>query len=410
MLTRATLRTVLAQFPSWNVQQGMPDPGGFGSFGKHLGAAPTCEAMIPWCGATNDERMVLAATNLACEIQRGETVTSVRRVMILLWLAGVLRLADPGVTFAAGSGQYDPLAVISVPTAPPVELSVVDASRDREIPLLVYLPARRQPAAVVLFSHGLGGNREMSSYLGKHWSARGYVAVFVQHPGSDDSVWRDKPLLERMAEMRKAANLQNSLLRFKDIPVVLDRLADWNQEAKHPLQGRLDLSKIGMSGHSFGAVTTQAVSGQSLGRGRMLFTDPRIKAAIPMSPSSPVGERLTPADSFGDVKIPWLLMTGTKDTAPIGGQTVESRLAVFPALPPGHKYELVLHDAEHSAFTERALPGDREPRNPNHHRAILALSTAFWDAYLKGDETARAWLDGSGPKSVLEPADRWQTK
>ncbi len=23
------------------------------------------------------------------------------------------------------------------------------------------------------------------------------------------------------------------------------------------------------------------------------------------------------------------------------------------------------------------LPGDREPRNPNHHRAILALSTAF---------------------------------
>ena len=82
-------------------------------------------------------------------------------------------------------------------------------------------------------------------------------------------------------------------------------------------------------------------------------------------------------------------MTGTKDVAPIGGADVESRLAVFPALPPGGKYELVLDGAEHSAFTDRALPGDSAPRNPNHHRAILALSTAFWDAWLRGDAAAR---------------------
>jgi hypothetical protein len=99
-----------------------------------------------------------------------------------------------------------------------------------------------------------------------------------------------------------------------------------------------------------------------------------------------------------------------KDVAPIGGATLESRLAVFPALPPGSKYELVLDGAEHSAFTDRALPGDSSPRNPNHHRAILALSTAFWDAFLRGDENARRWLDGDGPRSVLEKADRWQRK
>jgi hypothetical protein len=54
------------------------------------------------------------------------------------------------------------------------------------------------------------------------------------------------------------------------------------------------------------------------------------------------------------------------------------------------------------------LPGDREPRNPNHHRVILALSTAFWDAYLRGDAGALTWLNGPGPRSVMEPADRWQ--
>ena len=86
------------------------------------------------------------------------------------------------------------------------------------------------------------------------------------------------------------------------------------------------------------------------------------------------------------------------------------RLAVFPALPVGDKYELVLHDAEHSAFADRALPGDRNRRNPNHHRVILALSTAFWDAFLRGDPEAKSWLNGSGPRSLLQAEDQWQRK
>ena len=94
-----------------------------------------------------------------------------------------------------------------------------------------------------------------------------------------------------------------------------------------------------------------------------------------------------------------MLMTGTKDTAPIGNQTAESRLEVYENLK-GTKYEVVLNNAEHSVFTDRALPGDREPRNPNHHRVILALSTAFWDAYLKGDASAKAWLNDSFAKEL----------
>jgi hypothetical protein len=102
-------------------------------------------------------------------------------------------------------------------------------------------------------------------------------------------------------------------------------------------------------------------------------------------------------------------MTGTHDTSPIGSATVESRMNVYPHLPDtvAH-YELVLQGAEHSAFTERALPGDQRSRNPNHHRAILALSTAFWDAYLRGDGEALEWLQGPDARAVLEEEDRWQ--
>ena len=143
-----------------------------------------------------------------------------------------------------------------------------------------------------------------------------------------------------------------------------------------------------------------------LGRGAQ-FTDARIDAALILSPSAPRAGSAVQA--FGKVALPWLLMTGTDDTSPIGDIDVADRLAVYPALPPGSKYELVLDGAQHSAFGD--VQGVRTAkRNPNHHRVILALSTAFWDAYLKNDTAARAWLDGDGPRTVLQSKDRWQRK
>jgi len=104
-----------------------------------------------------------------------------------------------------------------------------------------------------------------------------------------------------------------------------------------------------------------------------------------------------------------MLMTGTKDFGLAGGADPESRMKVFPALTPDNKYESVLDRVAHSAFSDRALPGDSERRNPNLHRAILALCTAFWDAFLRDESTAKAWLNGDSPRSVLEANDRWQT-
>lgn len=302
---------------------------------------------------------------------------------------------------------YDPLELPAEARVKQLDVSFQDMERQREIPLKLYFRTGVQSAPIVIFSHGLGGSRNGSSYLGEHWAQRGYVAVFVQHPGSDESVWKNARPLQRMNAMREAASAENTRLRVQDISAVIDQLETWVADNQHELRSMADLKHVGMSGHSFGALTTQLTSGETLSRlGR--GADPRIRAAIPMSPSAPP---LGNAENyFGKVSIPWLLMTGTNDVASIGGATLETRLAVYPALPPGHKYELVLNKAEHSAFTEGALPGDRQARNPNHHRVILALSTAFWDAYLKGDPAAQAWLDGDGPRSVLEPEDRWQRK
>ncbi|MEC7394152.1 MAG: dienelactone hydrolase, partial [Verrucomicrobiota bacterium] len=157
---------------------------------------------------------------------------------------------------------YDPLETFEgIET---LDRTIKDKSRDRSIPLRFYFPVGTTNSPVILFSHGLGGSRNGSSYLGKHWAGRGYVAVFMQHVGSDESVWKDVGPLRRMFALKKAASSKNFMLRVQDVSAVLDQLENLNQKSDLPLSGKLDLSRVGMTGHSFGALTTQAVSGEKI--------------------------------------------------------------------------------------------------------------------------------------------------
>ena len=104
----------------------------------------------------------------------------------------------------AWAASYDPL-VVDPNFHPKVrDQTVRDATRNRDIPIRIYFPPKDKPAPVVLFSHGLGGSRESSKFLGERWAARGYLVVFVQHAGSDELVWKNAPPAERMEALRKA--------------------------------------------------------------------------------------------------------------------------------------------------------------------------------------------------------------
>jgi len=305
--------------------------------------------------------------------------------------------------------QYDPLRVATAALAAPRDFTIRDAARSRDIPVRVYLPAAAAAAPVVLFSHGLGGSRENNAYLANHWAARGYVVVAMQHAGSDESVLKGARPLQRIAALKKAASAENLMRRLDDVRSVLDELTRWQSENGHPLRGRLNLTRIAMSGHSFGALTTQGVSGQRFPIFGTTRTDSRIKAAIILSPSAPHGGDAKRA--FGDVTIPWLLMTGTKDVAEVGDATLEDRLAVYPALSgKGDAYELVLDGAEHHAFGDSPQRQGQSARNPAHHRAIQAISTAFLDAHLREQSAARGWLRSEDARTILQAADKWQHK
>ena len=285
-------------------------------------------------------------------------------------------------------------------------IDIESSNEGRAIPLLISLPEKKGLLPVILFSHGLGGSRNGYKYVRAHWTGRGYATIFIQHPGSDESLLQGVSPSQALRQLRGAATRANMNLRVADVTDVLDAMSIWTSDKESPFYGRIDTNNVGMAGHSMGAITSQIMIGQR----RWLNStskDKRIRAAVLMSPSSPSLQ--SAGSAFGTVTTPCLLLTGTRDSIPfLSNQSVESRRAVFRALPSGNALELVLDNAMHSAFSDRPRKNE-PPQNPKHHTAIQVITTAFWDAYLQNNKQAKRWLTEETNK-FLDPNDVWQTK
>lgn len=274
------------------------------------------------------------------------------------------------------------------PQVQTLQFDWTDAARGRTLPVKLYLPKDpAEPVPVIVFSPGLGGTRDGYEYLGRHWASHGYAVLHLQHPGSDDAVWRGST--RPLATMRAAAaNPRNAAARPLDVRFAIDQLLRLNGEAG-PLRGRLATNRIGVAGHSFGAYTTLAVAGQAFGAGQPAFADRRVKAAVAMSAPFPRGA--TEA-SFRRISIPVLHLTGTEDNSPIGETSAAQRRLPFDRINGPPQYLITLAGADHMVFSGRSGPRGDRTKDPVFHDLIRLSSTAFWAAWLKDDPAARDWL------------------
>ncbi len=292
-----------------------------------------------------------------------------------------------------------------------VKYDWTDAARNRPVPVKIYYPKTcEQSSPVIIFSHGLGGSRDGYEYLGQQWAGYGYVSVHVEHVGSNRDILTQAGARPMEAMKKAATDIDNILNRPKDVSFAIDQLQKLNEDAASPLKGRLDLQRIGVAGHSFGAYTALASGGRKLigPKGGVLdLSDPRIRACIAMSAPSRGKDRDCP--SYEQFRIPCLHMTGTADTSPIGDTSAQDRRVPFDCISHGEEYLMIFEGGDHMVFSGRRVRGPQE-KDDVFHDLIRMTTTAFWDAYLKDDPQAKHWLGDGGVESTLGKNGTFETK
>ncbi|MBV8516697.1 MAG: hypothetical protein JO197_04765 [Acidobacteria bacterium] len=247
-----------------------------------------------------------------------------------------------------------------------------DAKRDRDVPVTIYAPAAAHAKLpVVVFSHGIGEDRDSYAYLGRALAQHGYLAVHVTHAGTDRAV------LERGYRFlyRAVKEKINWINRPLDVSFALDQLASRDDA---------DLARVAIAGHSAGAFTAFALAGIRFADGGVL-RDPRVKVAVAMS--MPRMDGVVAPDGYDSIAIPLLNLTGTCDTSLIYRTFPKHRRIPFESTHATRQYLVTLAHVTHNTFSNAT---------DERHDEIVAITLAFLDAYLRNDAAARAWFDEPG--------------
>lgn len=278
----------------------------------------------------------------------------------------------------------------------------VDEARDgRVVPFKLYHPTDHdhESLPLIVWSHGFGGNANGASFLSRFLAAHGYALLHITHHGTDSSLWEGKPGhpwdILRKAEVSR----EITLARFHDVPFALDQLEGWARENPE-VGGLIDFDNIGMSGHSFGAMTTQVMAGMHVpneAEELIRLREERFKAGILYSPV-PIAHLsdASPEELYSSIDMPLLHMTGTEDDSPIEGFGYEHRLVVHEHAGHPEKYLLVKKDGDHMVYNGTRGKLEANPLRPRHEELVKVGALAFWEAQLRADEKAKAWLTNGG--------------
>jgi dienelactone hydrolase len=220
------------------------------------------------------------------------------------------------------------------------------------------LDASGGPYPMLLFSHGSCGFPTQSVFLTALLAAQGFVVVAPPHPGNTLSEFPNCGTF--------SAQLASVQERPQDMVFVLDQMLAESANPSSPFFGAVDPERIGMSGHSFGGLTTYLVQD----------IEPRVKVAIPMAPA--VGGQV--------LDVPSLTMLGQIDSV-VSNAAI--RDAYARALPP--KVLIEIERAGHYAFSGLCFPSsDCNPpttlTQDEAHGHVLRWVRPFLELYLNDDQ------------------------
>ena len=211
-----------------------------------------------------------------------------------------------------------------------------DNSRDRSFYVHLYQPQkwRDGKTPVIIVSHGLNSQPKDFADVAQHLASYGYIVALPQHPGSDNAQ------LEAMlnGDSQNLYELEEFINRPLDVTYLIDELEKLNATE---FDGRLNLDRVGVLGHSFGGYTAIALAGATfdwenvqnycqrdvwepnlsmllqcrtldLPRQNYNFRDERVKAVGVMNPLNSV---VFGPEGLGEVEIPVIIAAGSNDPA-----------------------------------------------------------------------------------------------
>lgn len=267
--------------------------------------------------------------------------------------------------------------------------TVVDESRQRKIPMVVYYPkGLEEPGSspVVVMSHGLAGNSATYQYFGQHLASHGYTVLQPTHVGSDTTaVLTRTPIFTFTQDELKE--------RVADIKYTLDMVESQDTRLPAALTDSADMERVALAGHSFGAITALAMAGTDVkdDKGKNVpVADKRIDAFIAMSPygdSLPSHLAGLDVETYDDIKKPILYLSGSKDGLFTLGKGPHVHTKPFEDTGTDQKYHVVIGGTRHAEFAQVIGLFDRRTVEMTE-----STSAAFLDAYLKKDRKAQAYL------------------
>lgn len=305
-------------------------------------------------------------------------------------------------------------------------LTLVDGDRPaltgeagRTFDVDVYVPQTQAAAPVVLISHGWGSSKENFAFLAQHLASYGFAVAVPQHIGSDRTFQQQflSGLIDEDIPPREYID------RPLDMTYVLDELAR-RSAAPGPDQGKFDLDRVGIVGHSLGGYTALAIAGASINYPLLqlgcvpdrppLFNlsvylqcraaplppadlslrDPRVDAVMALNPVDSVVQG---PDQIAQIDIPTLLMTANFDLL---ATPIQEQIHPFTWLTTADKYLAALAPAGHGSSVQFALAdhtvhGGLAPNTPLGSEYSRALAAAFMQRYVAQDSGYQTFLSAA---------------
>ncbi|MED4122941.1 hypothetical protein P4641_03010 [Halalkalibacterium halodurans] len=132
------------------------------------------------------------------------------------------------------------------------------------------------PYPVLILSPGYGNSNFMYTSQAETLASHGYIVCSIEHTYYTGlpTLFPDGRIVYEQIDLEDGRDLDEEITVWvDDVQFVLDQLQKWNEsDPQNLLNGRLDMDRVGMLGHSFGGATTAQVMHQ----------DPRIRAGVNM--------------------------------------------------------------------------------------------------------------------------------